>query len=197
MVYSESMATSDAGILLHPVRLRIVLEASADELTAGELARRLPDVPQATLYRHLATLTEAGVLQVVAERRVRGAVERTFRLVTEKATLGPADAASLNPHEHLKGFVTFVGSLVAAFARYIYQPDADLGTDPIGYRQVALWLTDEETQHLLDDLREVLQRHGAHPPAPGRRRMRLSTTVIPDAVADDGPRATDTAQEAG
>ena len=177
------MATSEADLLLHPLRLRIVLEASADEITAGELARRLPDVPQATLYRHIATLSDAGVLEVVAERRVRGGVERTFRLVTEKAGLGPIDAASLSSGEHLTGFVTFVGSLVAAFARYIRQPDADPGSDPVGYRQVALWLTEEETQHLLDDLREVLGPYTAHEPAPGRRRVRLSTTLIPDPMA--------------
>ena len=182
------MATRDADILLHPVRLRIVLEASAGELTAGDLAHRLPDVPQATLYRHLATLADAGVLEVVAERRVRGGVERTFRLVTEKARLGPADAASLTPDEHLAGFVAFVGTLVSAFARYLRQPDADPSADPVGYRQVALWLTGEETQHLLNDLREVLQRYAAHEAAPGRHRVRLSTTVIPDAVAGEDQR---------
>ena len=94
------MATSAADLILHPVRLRIVLETAAEDLTAGELGRRLPDIPQATLYRHLTALAEAGVLQVVAERRVRGGVERTFRLVPGKAGLSPADAASLSPDEH-------------------------------------------------------------------------------------------------
>lgn len=191
------MGTSEADILLHPVRLRIVLEASADDLTAGELSQRLPDVPQATLYRHLATLTEAGVLQVVAERRVRGGVERTFRLVTERAGLGPTDAARMTAEEHLTGFVTFVGSLVAAFGRYIRRPDADPGTDPVGYRQVALWLTDDETHHLLDDLREVLQRYAAHEAAPGRRRVRLSTTAIPDTRAGEDPPPTVSPPAAG
>lgn len=191
------MATSEADVLLHPVRLRIVLEASADELTAGELARRLPDVPQATLYRHLATLTDAGVLRVVAERRVRGGVERTFRLVTENALLGPADAASLTADEHLSAFGTFAGALVAAFARYIRQPGADPATDPVGYRQVTLWLTDGETQHLLDELREVLKPYISHEAAPGRRRVRLSTTVIPDTTAGDGPATTSKRRSTG
>ncbi len=182
------MATSEADLLLHPVRLRIILEASADEMTAGELARRLPDVPQATLYRHIARLTDAGVLVVVAERRVRGGVERTFRLVTERAGLGPVDAASASPGEQLTAFVTFVGSLVAAFARYVRQPEADPGTDPVGYRQVALWLTEEETRHLLDELGEVLGRYAAHEAAAGRRRVRLSTSLIPDTMTGDvGP----------
>ena len=185
------MATDKADLLLHPVRLRIVLESAADEITAGELARRLPDVAQATLYRHIATLTDAGVLEVVAERRVRGGVERTLRLVTDQASLDPADAASLTPDEHLSGFIAFVGALVAAFDRYIRQPSAAPGTDPVGYRQVALWLTEDETQQLGDDLGEVLRTYAAQENAPGRRRVRLSTTLIPDGAAADDQRRTD------
>jgi hypothetical protein len=181
------VATSKADLLLHPVRLRIVLETSADAVTASELARRLPDVPQATLYRHIATLVDEQVLDVVAERRVRGGVERTFRLLSQNAGLGPADAASLTPGEHLTGFVTFVGALVGAFDRYLRDPAAALDTDPVGYRQVALWLSDDETSHLLAGLSEVLQPYLQHEARPDRRRVRLSTVLIPDVAVEAEP----------
>lgn len=75
--------------MLHPVRLRI-LQAfrGRSAMTARELAERLADVPQATLYRHLGALTDGGVLRVVEERRVRGAVERVFALPEEAAGAG-------------------------------------------------------------------------------------------------------------
>lgn len=179
------MATHAANVILHPVRIRIVLETAGNELTASEVAQRLPDIPQATLYRHLARLIEAGVLQIVAERRVRGGVERTFRLISEKAQLGPDDAASLTPDKQVRGFVAFVGTLVEAFARYVRHPDAAVGSDPLGYRQVSLWLTDEETALLVDDLRGVLGRYAPLEQAPGRHRVRLSTIMIPDPPAGD------------
>lgn len=181
------MATSKADLLLHPVRLRIVLETSADDVTASELARRLPDVSQATLYRHIATLVDGHVLDVVAERRVRGGVERTFRLVTQNAGLGPDDAASLTPDEHLTGFVAFVGALVAAFERYVRHPEAAIDADPVGYRQVALWLSDDETAHLTADLSEVIAPYLAHEARPDRRRVRLGTVLIPEVAADAEP----------
>ena len=63
---------ASADLLLHPVRLRIIKAFLGDRaLTTGQLATELADVPPGSLYRHVALLTRAGVLQVVAERRVR------------------------------------------------------------------------------------------------------------------------------
>jgi hypothetical protein len=45
----------------------------AVSLTTTQLRAELPDVPPASLYRHVARLVERRVLSVVAERRVRGA----------------------------------------------------------------------------------------------------------------------------
>ena len=74
------MATAD--LLLHPVRLRIVQAFLGDRGAHHHdaPAAELPDVPAASLYRHVARLVDAGVLAVVAERRVRGALERTYVL---------------------------------------------------------------------------------------------------------------------
>ncbi len=60
------MASLD--LLLHPVRLRI-LRALLDghPSTTAELRGRLPDIAPATMYRHIAVLTAAGVLEVPEE----------------------------------------------------------------------------------------------------------------------------------
>jgi len=69
---------ASADLLLHPVRLRIVEAFLGDRaLTTTQLRAELPDVPPASLYRQVARLVAAGVLGVVAQRRVRGALERT------------------------------------------------------------------------------------------------------------------------
>ena len=73
-------------LLLHPIRIRIVNAFSGDRSrTTSEVCRRLPDVSQATVYRHVALLAEAEVLVVVDEQVVRGAVERHYRLDRELA----------------------------------------------------------------------------------------------------------------
>ena len=178
-----SMDTKKADLLLHPVRLRLVMAMSGAELTTTELAARLPDVAPATLYRHVARLHEGGILTVVGERRVRGGIERTYRIVDGAAHLGAADARRMSRDEHLTGFVTFVGTLIDAMGRYLDEPDSRPGDDPMGYRQVPLWLAPDELEAMAGELAAVLERYSANEPRPERTRTTLSTILIPEPAA--------------
>ncbi len=90
------MEMASADLLLHPVRLRVVQAFLGDRvLTTADLRAELTDVPAATLYRHVGVLAEAGVLAVVGERKVRGAAERSYRLVSSAASVGADDAAGM------------------------------------------------------------------------------------------------------
>ncbi|SHN80544.1 Helix-turn-helix domain-containing protein [Geodermatophilus obscurus] len=175
------MATAD--LLLHPVRLRIVQAFLGDRaLTTADLRGELPDVPLATLYRHVGVLAEAGVLAVVGERKVRGAAERSYRLVTEAASVGAADAAAMSVDEHRRAFATFVAALLADFDRYADAaagPGLDPAADGVGYRQVALWLDDEEFTGLVTELRAVLTARLALQPGGARRRRIVSQVFLP------------------
>lgn len=172
------MATAD--LLLHPVRLRVVQAFLGDRtLTTTDLRAELPDVAPATLYRHVGVLAGAGVLEVVEERKVRGAVERSYRLVPAAASLGPEEAAGMTAEEHRRAFTTFVATLLADFDRYLDHGDTDLARDGVGYRQAALWLTDEEFGRLVGDLRAVLRDAMANEPGGGRRRRLVTTVHLP------------------
>ncbi len=176
---------ASADLLLHPVRLRVVQALLGDRvLTTGELQAELPDVPAATLYRHVGLLADAGVLAVAAERRVRGSTERSWRLVTEAASLGPEEAAGMSREQHRRAFGTFVAALLADFDRWVDAggPDCrrpDLERDGVGYRLLALWLDDDEFAGLVADLRRVLGERLENRPREGRRRRVLGTVFLP------------------
>jgi hypothetical protein len=175
------MATAD--LLLHPVRMRIVQAFLGERtLTTTDLRGELADVPAATLYRHVGVLAEAGVLTVVGERRVRGAAERSYRLVTGAASVGGAAAAEMSADEHRRAFATFVAALLADFERYAESADGsrlDLARDGVGYRQFGLWLTDEEFATLVTDLRAVLAAAAELPPDGDRRRRIVTQVFLP------------------
>jgi hypothetical protein len=172
---------SSAALLLHPVRLRVVQTfLGRESLTTSELHALLPDVPTASLYRHVSLLLDGGVLEVTEEHRVRGAVERTLRLRVEAASVSLEDVRAMSADEHRQAFTTFVAGLLADFDRYLGDGDAiDVERDLVGYRQAALHLTDAETVELLTELSAVLLPRLQNQPGPGRRRRVLSTVLMP------------------
>ena len=177
-----------ADVVLHPVRMRIVQAFLSDrELTTGDLRGEIPDVPSATLYRQVAALAQGDVLDVVEEKRVRGAVERTYRLRTGAAHVDAEEAQQMTVEEHRQVFLTFVVGLLADFDRYLDRGEVDMAKDLVGVTQNAMNLTDEELAEVIDELRAVLQPRIALPPAPGRIRRLLTTVLLPH-VAGSTPR---------
>lgn len=169
------MASLD--LLLHPVRLRI-LQAMLDghPSTTAQLRERLPDIAPATMYRHVAALAAAGVLEVVEERQVRGTVERTYRVHWDRAEID--GRAAMTPDDHRRAFTAFTGGLLADFDRYLTGEPADPAADGVTYRQAALWLTDEEMAELIDELRTAITaRRTNH--QDGRTRRMISVVAMP------------------
>src|SRR6516164_5569486 len=175
---------ASADLLLHPVRLRIVQAFLGDRaLTTGDLAAELPDVPAASLYRHVARLVDAGVLSVVAERRVRGALERTYVLRVTAASIGLDEVSAMSAEDHRQAFMAFVAGLLGDFDRYLARDGRDFLRDGVSYRMAALWLDDDEFRELLHDLTRVLQPRAANPPGPGRTRRILGYVLLPGDAA--------------
>jgi DNA-binding transcriptional ArsR family regulator len=178
----SGVATAD--LLLHPVRLRIVEAFLGDRaLTTSALAAELADVPPASLYRHVARLVDAGVLAVVAERRVRGALERTYVLRLTAAAIGLDEVAAMSADDHRQAFMAFVAGLLGDFDRYLARGDTDLPRDGVSYRLSGLWLDDAEYAELLRELARVLQPRLANPPRPGRKRRILGSVLLPGSQA--------------
>lgn len=167
-------------LLLHPVRLRLVHAfAGGRLLTTAELAARLPDVSQATVYRHVATLADAGILEVEGEQRVRGFVERRYRLRPGAATITPERAAAATREDHRKAFSTAMAVLLAEYEQYLADPSADPAADQVGYRQHTVWLTEDERARLIEGMRSAILPIIGNRPEPGRTPYLLSPILFP------------------
>ena len=171
------VAPSHVNLLHHPVRWRIMQSLINRELTTGELAVLLPDVAATTLYRHVATMADAGVLRVTGERRVRGAVERTYALDTSGS--GSTDAP-VDRDELRTMFTVYLAGLAADFERYLARDDIDPVRDRVAMRQTALWLSDGELEALTHRLSDVLGSLAEQEPVAGRTRRILSLILVPE-----------------
>lgn len=171
--------TESADLLLHPVRLRIVQAFLGDRaLTTSQLKAELSDVPAASLYRQVARLVGAGVLQVVAERRVRGAIERTYVLRLLAASIRPDEVAVMTAEEHRRAFMAFVAGLMATADRYFQREDFEPLRDLTTYQLAGMWLDDAEYLEMLRELQRVLAPRVANAPRKGRRRRILATVLL-------------------
>jgi DNA-binding transcriptional ArsR family regulator len=167
-------------LLLHPVRLRIVHALSGGRtLTTTELSGRLPEVSKVTVYRQVALLAEGGFLEVAGEQRVRGAVERRYRLRQDRPVVDGDAAAVMSLEDHRRGFAAAMAVLIAEFNAYLDRDGADPAADSVSYRQGTLWLSPDELAEMLSEMLEALQDRVASKPAPGRAPYLLSAILFP------------------
>ena len=167
-------------LLLHPVRLRIVHAlAGGRTRTTKELCASLVDTSAATIYRQVALLVEGGLVEVVGEQRVRGAVERRYRLHETRLAIEPEAAAAMSLEDHRQGFAAAIAALLADFNAYLDRGGADPTTDLVGYTQVPLWLSREELLEAIAEMRRLIARVAANGPTSGRTLYLFSPIVFP------------------
>jgi DNA-binding transcriptional ArsR family regulator len=170
-------------LLLHPVRLRVVHALSGGrELTTTQLGARLPDVSKVTVYRQVALLVDGGFLKVAGEQRVRGAVERRYRLRQDRPAIGADAAAGMSREDHRRGFAAAMAVLIAEFDAYLDRDGADPVADGVGYRQGVLWLSPDELATMTRRMLEVVRDAGAGGPGPDRAPYLLSPILFPTAT---------------
>ena len=173
------MGTSKSDVILHPQRMRLIGALARGVLTTRQLAVLVPDIPQASLYRHLSTLLEAGVVEVAAERSVRGIIERSYSLVEGAAVLTGEDLAEATREDHSRYFSIFATGLIAQFGRYLERESIDLEADGVGYREMVLQLTDDEFAQLVTSLRSLLLPAAMNEAGGGRTPRLLATVLFP------------------
>jgi len=84
-----------------------------------------------------------------------------------------------------------VAGLLIDFDNYTRRGRVDFLHDLVGYRQIALWLTAEETVAMIQDLNRAIVPRLTNPPASDRVRRSFSPVLMPAgggpcSVRDDG-----------
>ena len=175
------MKERKVDVILHPVRLRIIQSfLGNEERTAKELAKKLPEIAQATLYRQLDTLVKSDILRITEEKQIRGTFEKVYQLNLAEASLSVNDLSEITKEEHLKYFMLFTTQLLGNFESYLQQEDIDLERDGVGYRQAALYLSEEEFYEFGLNLSKLFQKGTENKPTSNRQKRLISTIIIPE-----------------
>ncbi|WP_462411809.1 helix-turn-helix domain-containing protein [Neobacillus sp. Marseille-QA0830] len=171
---------SSIDVLLHPVRMRIIQHLINQQLTSQQLLERLPDIPQASLYRNIKKLADAGIIHIVDEIPVRGTVEKVYSIYNPNTSLNGADDLNkMSKDDQMGVFIKFMANLMGEFERYINQDKIDFKADGVSFRQTSLYLSDSEFLDFFEDLRKVYLKYTSNKPISGRRRRTMATIIIP------------------
>jgi DNA-binding transcriptional ArsR family regulator len=172
-----------SDIIVHPIRIRIIqLFTIKKVLTSQQLIVHLDDVPQTTLYRQLKKLLDAGIVYVVDEKQIRGAIEKTYSLYDQAALLTAKDLENSGSDDQKRYFRTFVAMVLSNVEQYLQRDSVDLIRDRVNFRQTALQLSDKELMLLSEEFQKLLIPLLNNQPAPDRQLRMLTTILLPSEI---------------
>ncbi|HEY0868491.1 MAG TPA: helix-turn-helix domain-containing protein, partial [Fimbriimonas sp.] len=165
-----------SSLIVHPVRSRIITGLIGRSLTTRQLARLLPEVPVPSLYRHLRTLAECGVLEVVEEIPVRGTLEKVYAMAEGGGKLPESEIDRFTGSERQEMLDNFLRMLSVSYRAYVESG----GDEPVRASATALYLTDEEERELRRSIAALMARYEGRPRSEAQRRRMAGYIVQPD-----------------
>jgi|SRR5579871_3048736 len=175
----DARTLSKADIVLHPVRFRILMTVSGRQMTTQQIVAALPDVAQASAYRHINKLVEGGILRIVEESPGRGSGEKVYALDSPDMELSQDEMAAVGYEDQIRYFTNFCALLMSKGRAHIQRKALD-GRSGGSYSFDALYLSDAEYEHFTSALRALEGLARSNPPAPERRRRQFFRAIIPD-----------------
>jgi DNA-binding transcriptional ArsR family regulator len=176
------MPGQKANLILHPIRFRILTAISSYRMSTKEIADIMPDIPQTTLYRHINTLLEGGLLKIVDEKQVRGTIERTYAL-TAPPSLNSEDLRDMSRQECEQAFTMFLSSLMSDAQQYLNSKPIDGKINPLDdgvqISKAQFFLDDEEFRQISSKIVELMFEAAKNQPGAGRIRRTISCVFIP------------------
>lgn len=168
------------NLTMHPIRARLLYVLGRRELTTQQIVHELPDISQASVYRHVRLLAKSGLLRVVREVPVRGISERVYAFDIDEATAKAHEMPEQTPADFLRYFQIFVNALLDQYRLYSLRDDADPRTDGVAFWGEVLYLSRQEHQELIQELLNVTHARRDNAPSADRTRFHISRILIPD-----------------
>ena len=160
-----------AEIVMNPVRQRIFQYLLVHETgTVKEIRKALPDVPSASLYRHMKILTEAGILSVIGENRIRGTVESIYQLNKSALEIDDEDGVAVQ---------TALLGICASFAKYFSGASSDPRKDMLLMTTCTLTLNDGEFMNFLSEINQVAVKYMDTPVKEGSKTRQITLISAP------------------
>ncbi|MGM7683923.1 helix-turn-helix domain-containing protein [Cytobacillus sp. Hm23] len=150
-------------ILMHPVRMKIsqvLMRNNKNGLTPLEMVKLIKDVPQATLYRHIQVMLDAGVISVLKEKRVKSVSEKYYTLNEDAARLNIAEWKTISNEKKIDYVSYYQLTLLNQYQSYLTKLEEQGNSeDGATFSVVELKLNDEEFLEFQSDLNTLITKY--------------------------------------
>lgn len=167
---------SRVDLIIHPARMRIIqFVAGQKSVTVAQIAKALSDIPKATLYRQVRTLTENDILQVVGEEKIRGTYEQSYALNLQ--SINPTGDESNEDRQSLVYFM--LASLMEDFRTYFEKEEVDPVEDKLFLTTNTLYLNDSQFDTFTQEMFAVVEKYLKAPAQPEGKARNITVVSSP------------------
>ena len=143
------------------------------EATSAEIGEELPDIPRASLYRHIKVLLDAEIITVVKEEFKRGSVEKTY-------AIAPQMPYGDTNEEYNSLIQSALMGLQGEFYRYFNGENPDPQRDLLTLGSSSLMMSDEEMIEFIKAYGDLIQRYMPNKPVEGRKVRKVTLVISPN-----------------
>lgn len=159
----EKTMVNKAEIIFHPVRMKIcqaLMKNKENGLTPLEMVKVIKDVPQATLYRHIQVLLDAGVIRILKEKKVRSISEKYYTFNEEEARLSAEEWKKSSNKEKLDYVSYYQLSLMTQYQNYLAKLEEQHCSDDLStFSLVELKLDNENFIKFQNELNDLMIKY--------------------------------------
>lgn len=164
----------------NPTKVKLITEIEKQgKTTAKQLAKAVPGLPQATLYRYLKKMVSDGIITVVEENQVRNVKEKVYSLSFDL----DAEVKKMVDDKTGNGYVTlfrqFCFGLIDEFQKYVDDGEIDIANDGSGFRITPFYATKAELEEMAKKINEVVLPYHELAPSPERKLRNFAVVYTP------------------
>ncbi|WP_274309939.1 helix-turn-helix domain-containing protein [Solibacillus daqui] len=172
-------------ILMHPVRIKIsqaLLRNREHGLTPLEMVKILKDVPQATLYRQLQILVDAGIISVIQEKKVKSVSEKYYAINENEIRINGDEWSQVSTEEKLDYISYYQLLLMTQYKNYLEKLEEENSReDRSTFSVVELKIDENHFTQFQNELHELMTKYfnasSSNQDAPVRT---VAITIIPE-----------------
>lgn len=130
--------------------------------TVSNISSYIDDIPKPSLYRHIKQLSEAGLIEVISEKQIRGVIEKTY-------SIAKTPPQGINEENISQTVQKLLIGIELSFSEYFNKSSTDPQKDMLCVSSATLRLTDEEFISFLQKYGELVASFANAPKTDGQK----------------------------